>query len=165
MRDKDFDEDYLEKHKTEVIRLWAKLLPKHFGSYVKAYCLNTFGFWHPYIQNKYGYIDEYISENDKGIHPVDLFERMFGFSIKQDLLQFRPMIGSGTFLWVMLISAALCAKKNGFYRLLFYLPGLLCWLCIMIATPVAFSLRYVYILALLFPVYVVYPFICNAKGK
>lgn len=157
----DFNEVYLEEHKKDVFGLWVRLLPKHFGSYIKAYCLDTFGFWHPYAQNKYGYIDEYILENDKGIYPVDLFEKLFGFSVKPYLLSFRPMMGSGTFLWVLLISAALCAKKHSYYRLLFYLPGFLCWLCIMIATPVAFSLRYVYILALLFPVYLIYPFINN----
>lgn len=75
------------------------------------------------------------------------------------------IIGSRTFLWILLISATLCAKKHDFYRLFFYLPGFLCWLCIMIATPVAFSLRYVYILALLFPVYLVYPFIHNVADE
>ncbi len=154
-----FNKDYLEENQAAVLRLWLKLLPKHFPAYVKAYCLETFGFWHPTMQNSYGYIDQYIIENPFNIHGVDAFEKLTGRSIKEQLLSFRPQLGSGTLAWIMLLSMALNWGMGKKKSILFYLPGFFGWFFILVATPVAFSLRYVYVLCLLAPIYVVYPFL------
>ena len=153
----DFDNDYFESHKKEFLLLWAELLPEHPGGYVKAYLLETLGFWHPTLQNGYGYIDQYILPNGLGIHAVDLFERLFGVSLQERLESFRPMLGSGLLFWAAAGSLSLCSGPERRKRL-YYAPQLLCWAGIMVATPVAFSLRYVFILLLLLPVNLVWPF-------
>lgn len=162
--DKEFNAAYLEENKGTFIKVWFSVLTRNFGTYVNAYCLETFGFWKPFVQNSYGYIDTYISDNELSIVPEDMFLRLFGVSIQEKLAQFRPMIGSGTLLWCFLICLYLCimqAKKSG----LILVPALANWLVILIATPVAFSLRYVYIFALALPVALCLPFLVTEFEK
>lgn len=160
-----FNSVYVETHPASVLKLWLKLLPGHFKTYVRAYMAETLGFWHPYVQSvSFGYIDRYIAENYFGIKGCDLFEKFFGISIKKQLDGFTPVIGSGSLAWIMIISANVCVAKGQNKKLWFYLPGFLNWVTIMIATPVAFSLRYVFVLLLLMPAYVLLPFI-NEKSS
>ena len=44
-----------------------------------------------------------------------------------------------------------------------YVPALANWLCLMIAAPVAYSIRYVFIFVIGLPVYLFLPFICDRK--
>ncbi|MPN48005.1 hypothetical protein SDC9_195609 [bioreactor metagenome] len=89
---------------------------------------------------------------------------VFGFSIQEKLSTFRPMLGSGTLVWIMFLSLTLCLELGQKRRDLFYAPSLFLWLSVMIATPVAFSFRYVYVLAILFPLMLVYPFLHVQTG-
>ncbi len=160
----DFNAEYLENNTGTILKIWIALLPKCFGSYVKAYCLETVGFWHPYMQNKYGYIDIYIADNQDGVHEIDLFNRFFHLDIRELIHKFKPQLGTGTLFIIMLIMWGYCIKnKKKNYNILF-VPAFGCWLTIMIATPVAFSLRYVYIMALQLPVYLTVPFF-SGKSK
>lgn len=118
--------------------------------------MNTFGFWQIGEWNGYGYIDIYISDNDYGIENADLFQKFTGFSIQERLRQFIIPVGEGWFAWVMLISLCLSICKS-FKSVLTYIPPLANWLTILLATPVAFSLRYVYILALALPMLLCLP--------
>lgn len=158
--DSEFNTVYLEKNKFTFIKVWCSVLTKNFSSYINAYCLETFGFWKPLVQNSYGYVDTYISDNELSILPTDMFSKIFGISIQEKLENFRPMIGSGTLLWCFLICLYLCimhAKKSW----LILIPAFANWLVILIATPVAFSLRYVYIFALSLPLAFCLPFLIS----
>ena len=159
-----FSNTYWEQHRQDFLRTYLSLLPKHFSEFVKAYCLETFGFWHPYSQNEYGYIDQFVADNTLGIHTVDAFKMVFGFSIQENLSTFRPMLGSGTLVWILFLSLTLCLELGQKKRALFFAPSLFLWLSVMIATPVAFSFRYVYVLAILFPLMLVYPFLHAQTG-
>ena len=68
------------------------------------------------------------------------------------------MIGSGTLLWCFLICLYLCVMQSE-RTWLILLPAFANWLVILIATPVAFSLRYVYIYALSLPLAFCLPFL------
>ena len=160
-----FDRAYWNQHSGDFLRTYLSMLPKHFPAYVKAYCLATFGFWHPCLQNEYGYIDQFITENTLEIHTVDLIQNVFGFSVQDKLLAFRPMLGSGTLAWIMLVSLTLCLESGQKKRALFYAPPFFLWLFVLIATPVAFSFRYVYFLALLLPMMLIYPFLSIPAGR
>lgn len=156
--DQEFNATYLEENKLTFIKVWASALTRNFEKYINAYCLETFGFWKPLVQNSYGYVDTYISDNELSIVPTDMFARIFGISIQENLASFRPMVGSGTLLWCFLICLYLCIMQ---YRKswLILVPAFSNWLVILIATPVAFSLRYVYIFALGLPLGICLPFI------
>lgn len=160
--DEEFDVKLLEEKKGEFLSVWSSLLKKNLGLYIEAYILDTFGFWTIGTWNGYGYIDIYISDNTYGIKNTDLFEKVTGFSIQEKLKSFVPHIGEGWFIWLMLVSFCLSLCKST-KSMLVYIPLVVNWVTILVATPVAFSLRYVYICALALPLLVAMPLIVKSK--
>lgn len=163
--DPTFNDTYLQGHKAEIIKVWIELLPENFITYVKAYVSETFGFWYPGIQNEYGYTSYTIFDNPYNIYNTDFFQKIFGKSIKKNLENEEVKLGSGLLVWIMLVSMTICWGDYNYKRYLGFLPPLFCWLFILCATPVAFSLRYVYVLALELPIFVVLPFLKGNKSE
>ncbi|MCS5464580.1 hypothetical protein NWO25_06850 [Enterococcus lactis] len=87
-----------------------------------------------------------------------MIEHLTGLSGMKKIIDARDFFGSGTLLWLAIGSALLAIFKKKYRYLLLFLPGMLVFATIMIATPVAFSLRYVFVLALSLPVYILSPF-------
>lgn len=156
---KNFDNTFLDKHNKEFLLLWAKNLPKNLSIYTDAYILETFGFWIPGVKNNYGFLDTRVNTNNYGIVQSNLIERFTGFSGTDKLIEAKDFLGSGTLLWLILLSLFLLLSQKSYRTILLLLPGILVFLTIMVATPVAFSLRYIFILALGLPIYLLIPFI------
>ena len=171
--------EYISQNKRSFWKVWGALLLKNPAIYLRAYGMDTFGFWAPGVQNRYGYVDLYITENDLGLHQTDLVQKLFGRTIRPLLKKRMIWIGSGTLLWMTLggmLFSILCRKstsrkisnskisggegeKGGKGDWIIYLPALGNALTVFIATPVAFSLRYVYVFAIGLPLYVLLPFL------
>ena len=186
--------EYISQNKRSFWKVWGNLLLKNPAIYLRAYGMDTFGFWAPGVQNRYGYVDLYITENDLGLHQTDLVQKLFGRTIRPLLKKRMIWIGSGTLLWMTLggmLLSILCRKstsrkstsrkisgskisgregsgskisgregeKAGGGGWIIYLPALGNALTVFIATPVAFSLRYVYVFAIGLPLYVLLPFL------
>lgn len=185
--------EYISQNKRSFWKVWGNLLLKNPAIYLRAYGMDTFGFWVPGVQNRYGYVDLYITENDLGLHQTDLVQKLFGRTIRPLLKKRMIWIGSGTLLWMTLggmLLSILCRKstsrkisgskisnskisnskisggegeKGGKGDWIIYLPALGNALTVFIATPVAFSLRYVYVFAIGLPLYVLLPFLREGK--
>ena len=191
--------EYISQNKRSFWKVWGNLLLKNPAIYLRAYGMDTFGFWVPGVQNRYGYVDLYITENDLGLHQTDLVQKLFGSTIRPLLKKRMIWIGSGTLLWMTLggmLLSILCRKstsrkisnskisnskisnskisgregsgskisgregeKAGGGDWIIYLPALGNALTVFLATPVAFSLRYVYVFAIGLPLYVLLPFL------
>ena len=186
--------EYISQNKRSFWKVWGALLLKNPAIYLRAYGMDIFGFWAPGVQNRYGYVDLYITENDLGLHQTDLVQKLFGRTIRPLLKKRMIWIGSGTLLWMTLggmLLSILCRKstsrkstsrkisgskisgregsgskisgregeKAGGGGWIIYLPALGNALTVFIATPVAFSLRYVYVFAIGLPLYVLLPFL------
>ena len=196
--------EYISQNKRSFWKVWCTLLLKNPAIYLRAYGMDTFGFWVPGVQNRYGYVDLYITENDLGLHQTDLIQKLFGRTIRPLLKKRMIWVGSGTLLWMTLggmLLSILCRKsasrkissrkisgskissskisnskisnskisgskisggegeKGGKGDWIIYLPALGNALTVFIATPVAFSLRYVYVFAIGLPLYILLPFL------
>ena len=191
--------EYISQNKRSFWKVWGNLLLKNPAIYLRAYGMDTFGFWAPGVQNRYGYVDLYITENDLGLHQTDLGQKLFGSTIRPLLKKRMIWIGSGTLLWMTLggmLLDILCregsgskisdskisgrkvsgskisnskisnskisgreGEKAGGGGWTISLPALGNVLTVLIATPVAFSLRYVYVFAIGLPLYVLLPFL------
>lgn len=191
--------EYISQNKRSFWKVWGSLLLKNPAIYLRAYGMDTFGFWVPGVQNRYGYVDLYITKNDLGLHQTDLVQKLFGSTIRPLLKKRMIWIGSGTLLWMTLggmLLDILCregsgskisdskisgrkvsgskisnskisnskisgreGEKAGGGGWTIYLPALGNVLTVLIATPVAFSLRYVYVFAIGLPLYVLLPFL------
>ncbi len=160
---KNFDNNFLDTHQKEFLLLWARNLPANLSIYTDAYILNTFGFWVPGVKDNYGFLDTRVNNNDYGIKQVDLLERFTGLAGMKKIIENRDFFGSGTLLWLVLLSVFFILVKKRYRYLILLLPGILVFLTILIATPVAFSLRYVFILALGLPVYLAAPFLVEEE--
>ena len=158
-----FNNHLLQQQPKRFLAVWLRLLKPNLKVYCEAYLLNTYGFWAPFEKNNYGFLDTRVNQNNLGITQLDLFQRFTGSSLMQKVIAKRNFFGSGTLFWLLILSAYLAIWQKKKILLIGYLPSLLTWLSIMVATPVAFSLRYVLILALSLPLFLSLPFFKFSK--
>ena len=151
-----FNDEFLEENKTRFLKVWMSLLVKNFPEYVKAYGMETLGFWKIGVQDEYGYIDTFIAENGYGIHESSTLQKITGPGLNEFVRNFRIYVGSGTLLWLILGAALFVLRDKSSFWIVF-IPALGNWMTTMIAAPVAFSFRYVYIFALGLPLFLSLP--------
>lgn len=150
----NFDEDYLSSHKRDFLMVWARSLPANLGIYVDAYILDTFGYWVPGFRSDYGYLDTYVIDNSYGIERHDLFAALFGGTLAQNITKSCVYLASGTLLWLILFGGWLAhAYHRPLVTALLFVPALFSFAGVMVASPVAFSLRYVLAFAFGLPAY------------
>lgn len=159
-----FDMIMLSESKGQFFSVWLRGLIANPMEYIDAYLLATHGFWKPFVQNLYGYMDVQMNDNPYGIGFMDLFEQWFGVSLMPILKDYPVIMGSGTLLWLCLLGCVLAMSKRWQVSVVL-LPAFLNWATVMIATPVAFSLRYVYAFALGLPLYLLLPMLLGGKKE
>lgn len=156
--DAAFNNELLKTSKSEFMQIWLRTGLKNVGTYIRAYVMETYGFWVPGAKNAYGFLDTRVQDNDYGIERIDLFQRITGSDLPSRTATSCTFFGSGTLLWALLLLAAMKIDSRKPRGLLLAWPALLVVLTILIATPVAFSLRYVFVLAIGLPIYCVETF-------
>lgn len=161
----ELDQDYLEEHFGDFLKVWAQLLPANFGTYVEAYLMQTLGFWQPGVFGG-NYSDYWIGIQDsagRGWHITDWPDVLLGHSISQQLQKNTEYLPSGTAVWIMLLSAALLiGQKKSRRRMLVLSPFLASWAVIVVAVPIAYSYRYILMLAIGLPILCLLPFCAEA---
>ena len=80
------------------------------------------------------------------------------------LKDYPVIMGSGTLLWLCLAGCALVCTRR-WDGAVMYLPAMLNWATVMIATPVAYSLRYVYIFAIGLPLFLALPLMEASRNR
>lgn len=158
-----FDQAYFDQNITTFLRIWLHYLPKSFPDYIKAYAMETYGFWSIGTHNYYGFADNYVAENNNyNLTQRNIIKEKIGADIRGERILFPD---AGTLFWICLLGLYLSLMQYASRdSVLPYLPALLSWTTIMIATPVAFSLRYAFVLAMGLPFFILSPIIC-AKEK
>ncbi len=155
-----FDNYAFSSNKKEFIKMWFHLLPNNFSNYVEAYLLQTLGFWNFLRGNDTAYVQNTIWENEYNLEQTDLIEKWSGISLKK-VLEPKVYFSSALFVWLFFLSITLLCHKKNYQQLLCFVPCILLWLSIMIGTPIAFSLRYVYVFVLFVPLSIIIPFLPN----
>ncbi len=153
---KNFNTYTFSENKKEFLKVWFQLFPKNISNYTKAYLLQTLGFWDYFRASDTAYIQNTIWENEYGLTGTNIIEDITGISLK-NILEPKIIFSSAFFVWITLLSFAITFTKRKYKFIIFYLPSLLLWGSIMIGTPIAFSLRYVYVLVLFIPFNVIIP--------
>ena len=161
-----FDQTFLNEHVGEYLKFWVTLGLKNPLIYVRAWLMETLCFWSPTRDGYTAYVQHGVWANNIGLVQTNLWYNWFGWDFSQ-LVYPRYCISSGFFFWVYMFSTMVgysaVPKKQRFKALLPAMPTIGLWLTIMIATPVASSLRYVYVLVLLTPLLVVFPALMRRK--
>lgn len=171
-----FNRDFLDDHKVEFLITWVQMLPYNFGIYVKAYLQQTFWFWAPLQEGTVQclYTIENVSNNawltdflmTTGIHDQSLLPETLNNILRTWYGLGNKFLREGVCFWIMLGSLLLSILKNKTWKMiLVYAPVLLLWLTIMISTPVAESMRYVFVFAYALPFFVGILFIKNKNSE
>ncbi len=160
-----FDRQYLNAHTGEFLFLWARLLPKNLGIYVKSYLQETYWFWAPnpdgtiqmfdtiedYLDNDY--LSEFLTQNS--IHDAPVIQGTLAQFLRNYYQSGSYFPREGICFWILAFSMIIARCRNWRLRQLlpFYFPQLMAWLTIMVSTPINNSFRYVLFYAYAMPLY------------
>lgn len=159
--DEEFNDEFLNDQVGEFLGVWWNGCKSHFGSYVKAYLMQTVGYWHYGVTNSV--CTQGCAENELGVERIDIIEKITGISLEPVLEKLvlagrkAPvvcMLGSmamQVFMVFLLIIQYVRRKKAG--QAIWLIPLVILWATIMIATPAFCLLRY------LFPIFLLWPFL------
>lgn len=158
------DGDYFRAHKSDFLKVWAEILPGHFVTYVKSYMLLTAGFWQPtklWIGHYCDYWDGIQDVADRGWENINILQKLTGIDLRLVNNIIYYFIPSGIMVWIMWLSFVIRLINGGGKdeKLILYIPFIICWLTVMLSTPIAYMYRYVYMLALGFPVLMTLPLV------
>lgn len=156
------NEQYLLDHTSEFLQLWAALLRQNPFIYVKAYLMETLGFWNVDVSGDVAYVQTFIWNDNYGIVQTDYFLNWFGFSF-QHFVTPRHFISCAWFFWFFFIAAWFCMKHYSWKTVFLFLPQLGVWATLMIATPVAISLRYIASNMFTLPFVIITPMLLERK--
>lgn len=158
------DTQQLEARFGEFLKVWAQLLPANFGTYVEAYLMQTLGFWQPgaFLGNYNDYWIGVQDVADRGWHLSDWIYFLIGYSPAQTLQRNTRFVASGTAVWLMILAAVLILAQGRDRRLLILAPFAASWAVLMLAVPIAYSYRYIFMLAVGLPLVCVLPF-CSTR--
>lgn len=160
-----FNHEALESDKLEFIALWFELLLEHPVTYIKSYIDETYGYWYPFT-NSYVTNWAFIIENDLGITAQPVSEGLSNilgrltslcFNMKIPVVNILFSVAGMTYICFLFIPSA--RRKHGMNGILPYLPLILLWLTMLIAAPIATSLRYLYSAFTCLPLLAVIPMI------
>ena len=161
---RDIPGEYMKAHLADFLRVWLELLVRYPHLYLKAHLMETLGFWQPYGSNRGAYFDWYLGVEDlhgRGYKQRDLFAELTDRSVQNGLNARMDFIPSGTLVWILLLcSLLLLCRKNGRGEgMRIILPYLCCWLVVVFSAPIAYSFRYIEMLAIGLPVFSMLPFV------
>lgn len=132
------------------IATWVCLVVKNPSVAFEAYILETCGFWAPNVATTDGYVSVKSWYNEFELENTDILDRL-GVHGVSEVIQSLPPISAGIFAWIMLAFIAVGLMERMTDSLLGILPLFALWITVMIATPIAVSLRYVYAIVFAVP--------------
>ena len=159
----------LTEHLADFLRIWIELMVRYPHLYLKAHLMETLGFWQPYGSNQGFYFDWFLGVQDlfqRGYERRDLIREGTGYTLQYAVQDRMDYIPSGTLAWILLLSCllVLCRRDGRGKGMRILIPYLCCWLVVFFSAPIAYSYRYVEMLAIGFPLIVSFPFIRESRG-
>lgn len=170
--DESFDDAYLNETKGEFIKVWFSLLPQNLDSYVKAYLMQTVGYWHIGQTESLNYFG--VIENNLGIQQTDVLEQTLGISLepimeklilacrKAPVLNFFTNMAA--MLFVFLLYAMIQWRRKDRLQVIPLIPLFLLWGTLLLAVPVFCKYRYLFVFTLVCP-YIFAKILCLKKEE
>lgn len=152
-----FNSGYFNTHTGDFVKAYLGLVIKNPGLAFKGYLLATMGFWDVWKTSSSAYICNVHCYNCE-FFMSDYFNQYTGLTLT-DIVGPRWYISSGMLIWIMLLAGFAVLQKKNYKMLIPILPTVVLWGTLLIATPLAFSFRYVFPMLLCIPIYV----ICGCK--
>ncbi len=155
------NQDYLENHKWEFLKLWVRLGMRYPSDYMKAYIRQTYGYWYP--DSFYPVADvEGVSATSLGVShtpliggPLVVKTKEISIKLGNMLPLYGPLWSMGVVCWTLIFCMGNAFVRSETQKLIFYLPSAALLLTVLIATPVAAEFRYVYFMVFSLPFYII----------
>lgn len=156
------DGNYLSEHKIEFFEIWIKLFRQNPLIYIQAYLMATLGFWNVDISTSDAYVQNFVWDNNYGIEQKDYFLKWFDFSF-QHFVNPRKFISCAWLFWIFFLVVWYSMKHYGEKTIFLFVPQLGVWATLMIATPIAVSLRYIASSLFTLPFVLIVPMLLERK--
>jgi hypothetical protein len=163
--DPAFSAAYLSSNKVQAAKTWVSLLAKNPVSYVKAYELETFGYWKPVLGTWPDIGLEPVATNNLGIHQTDLIALASGVSLTpffnwlDSSRAWHISLNVGVAVWLAFLSAAVLVALGKPRYIAGLVPCYGSWLGFMFAAPIAFAYRYLFMYVVCLPLILLLPLI------
>lgn len=168
--DDQFNIYYVRENRGEVLKTWIGVGVKNPGIYLRAWSLNTFGYW---AVNKWD-LNLYVGNITRAGFPEDM--DLMGIEF-DDLLEGLPFVPEVLFstasalpavalcAWMMLFTAAYAASRKQSLKGLLFVPCLASVLTLLLAAPDCYWPRYAFSVYYLLPVTLLFPGIFARAGE
>lgn len=144
-----FSKEAFNEHFIEFMKVYLHTIKKNPVLSIHGFLLANEGFWDINRQTGDAYICNFMVPNTDYIM-TDKVETLFHHSIRS-FYQPKTLYSSAIFAWFLFAAFTLCLMRKNRKAALVLTPGMILWFTTLIATPIAFSLRYIYPLVLLVP--------------
>ena len=171
----NFNRQYLQETKGKFIKVWFRMLPNNFSTYVESYLLQTYYFWSVnFVAKESNMFYDTFTETSEGyvetikdmynIRSKDLFNANFQNKAENFYYRSCNFLSEGTMFWLSLLLMIIFIYNKNWRYFLIVMPLFTMWLSIIVATPVNTSLRYVLPYVYILPLLVGYAFVKKNKG-
>ncbi len=171
----ELDNEFLNTNRLQFIKVWTELLFKNFGIYVDAYLRTTYGFWsfsNSTVKMRYTYIGAFADQSmyydwmdSERIVPKSILPSNLQSIIEDIYSSLSFFFGAGVMAWAILLLVATLVRKQGWGIFIVGLPAVLCWITLLISTPIAFQWRYALSFAYSLPILYGIAILSNGKRK
>ena len=171
IRDND-QKKYLDNNKVKYLKLWASIGIKNPNKYLKAYILQTSGYWYHNFGEYWIYsttinIDLPHDGIDIDLHQTNLLNKTFSNVIDKGLavtssIYYKLWSPAMSFYAIVIALYIAIKKKN---NILPYVLSLAIWATLLIATPVSCEFRYAYSLFISFPILILMSLSASQNNK
>lgn len=148
-----FSDDYLNEHKAEFIKVYLHILVRNPSLCIKAWLMNTYGFW---AFNTYNTEQAFMTAIHTSYYQYtnrSLLPESVNSIVQVFYSKLSVLTGSaGSLIWLTLFLAMFLLIAGKGKNILLLLPILLNWLTLLVFTPMAFGFRYVFYYLLCLPV-------------
>ena len=148
--DSEFDYIYLNSHAGEFLKAYLHVILKNPVKAFKGHALITLGFWDATRQTVDGYVC-YQMWNGLPYENQDKMLEMFGVSLKEGYIP-RAYLSAALFGWLLLVMTMIGVTRHKRGSFIATIPTIGVWLTLFLATPIAFSMRYLFVAVLTLPI-------------
>ena len=155
-----FNDEYLDTHKGEFLAVWAHVLPHNLTTYIRAWVMETYGYWQPGYNTLIGSLT--CTAND--VPATDFF----GMGYKPQFIanalreQFPALLGMGSLIWfsiATMVFSIIAGRKGGNRAekrsvaaiITPYMPLIGLIGTMLLAAPIVSDYRYIFALYLVIP--------------
>lgn len=160
-----FNAPVISENLGKFVRAYIETGLRNPSLYLEGFLMSSAGFWDPLMgtNENVAYV-QLGMWNGSPVPQVDVIESLTGFSLRS-VLQPHVFFSCALFALMMLVSLAVLAVNRCWTWCFALAPMLLLWGTLIIASPIAYSLRYCYALVLAMPLFAVFPILAMRKKK